>query len=57
MAEMYKLFPHMLYRYSLSFTPRGPGSPHTRPGRSLEQVKDDSEPWVGPMKRKGAAAR
>ena len=57
MAEMHKLIPHLLYRYTLSFTPRGPGSPHTRRGRSLMQVNDDSEPWVGLMTLEGAASR
>ena len=44
-AEINKLLPTLIYKYQLSFTPRGPSSPHKEPGRSMMQEADDEEPW------------
>lgn len=43
--EITKVVPTLLHKYDFTFTPRSPTSPHTLPGRRVDGVFDDKEPW------------
>lgn len=45
MMEMIKAAPVLFHKYDMSFTPRGRDGPHIEPGRRLDGVYDDKEPW------------
>jgi hypothetical protein len=44
--EITKVVPTLLHKYNMTFTPRSASSPHKYPGRRVDGVLDDKEPWT-----------
>ncbi|ORY55957.1 cytochrome P450 oxidoreductase [Leucosporidium creatinivorum] len=45
LMEITKVVPTLLHKYDFAFTPRSASSPHTKPGRRVDGVFDEKEPW------------
>ncbi|KAM0788765.1 hypothetical protein ACM66B_002856 [Microbotryomycetes sp. NB124-2] len=45
LMEITKVVPTLLWNFTFQFTPRSSMGPHRLPGKSVDGVLDDSEPW------------